>query len=86
MVIYLDYKRSYSYFNNLIIIFGFYKPFQRIININIKFYIKYLYIFYNILIGIFHFKTYYIGGREAKDSESSFKELVIIREKQDGNI
>ena len=46
---------------------------------DIKSYIKYLYIFYNILINILCFRTHYIGGREAGNGKSFFKELVVIK-------
>ena len=46
---------------------------------DVKSYIKYLYIFYGILVGIFYFKTHYIGGGEIKDSKNSFKKYIIIR-------
>ena len=79
MAVYLDGEKSCSYFNSLIIIFNFYKPFQRIININIRFYVKYLYISYGILVGILCFGTHYIGGGKAGDNKGFFKEFIIIK-------
>ena len=81
MAVYLDCERNYSYFNNFIIIFGFCKLFQQIADMDIKSYIKYLYIFYGILVYIFYFKTHLVGNTEARNGESSFKKLIIIREK-----
>ena len=75
----MDCERSCSYFNNFIIISGFYKPFQQIIDMDIRSYIKYLCIFYGILIGILYFKTHYIGGGEVGDGKGSFKEFIVIR-------
>ena len=77
----MDYKKNYFSFNNLIIISGFYKSFQQIAVINIKFYIKYLYIFYGILVNILYFTTHYIGGKKAENSENSFKEFIIIKKR-----
>ena len=75
----MDCEKSYSYFNNLIAISGFYKPFQQITDIDIKSYVKYLYIFYSILVGILYFGTHHTSNREAGDSENSFGELIIIK-------
>ena len=46
---------------------------------DIRSYIKYLYIFYNILIGILYFKTHHIGNKEIKDGKNSFKKFIIIK-------
>ena len=46
---------------------------------DIKSYIKYLYIFYNILIDILYFGTHYTGNKKAKNNKSSFKEFVITK-------
>ena len=35
--------------------------------------------FYNILVGIFYFKTHYVSGGEVGDNKSFFKEFIIIR-------
>ena len=46
---------------------------------DIKFYIKYLYISHGILVGILYFGTHHIGNGEAKDGENFFKEFIVIR-------
>ena len=46
---------------------------------DIRSYIKYLYISYGILVGILCFETYYIGGGEAGDGEGFFEKLVVTR-------
>ena len=46
---------------------------------DIRSYIKYLYIFYGILVGILYFGTHYVGNREAGDGKNSFKEFVVIK-------
>ena len=79
MAVYLDYEKNYFYFNSFITVFNFYKLFQQIIDMDVKSYIKYLCIFYGILVGIFYFRTHYIGGGEVKDGENSFKKLIIIK-------
>ena len=53
---------------------------------DVKSYIKYPYIFYNILVGILCFKTYYIGNKKAKNNKNSFKEFIIIKIKKNNNI
>ena len=77
LIIYLDGKKSCSFFLQFIIIStSFYKPFQRIVDMDIKSYIKYLYIFYGILVIFLNFKIHYIGGGEIKDSD---KKPIIFR-------
>ena len=41
--------------------------------------VKYPYIFYGILVDILYFGTHHIGGGEAGDGESSFRELIITK-------
>ena len=46
---------------------------------DVKSYVKYLCIFYGILVGILCFGTHYAGGGEAGDSKGFFREFVVIR-------
>ena len=55
------------------------KPFQRIIDINIKSYVKYPCIFYGILVGIFCFGTHHADSKEAGDGKGSIREPVIFK-------
>ena len=48
---------------------------------DVKSYIKYLYIFYCILVDILYFKTHHINNKEAGNGKNSFKKFIIIKGK-----
>ena len=48
---------------------------------DIKSYIKYLYIFYSILVFFLNFRAYYINNKEIKNCEGFVRKLIIFRGK-----